>query len=129
MSNDPIVDTSTSALTGNAPCYAKQHRFAASASSQHPSCLAEDFSKTRYLAVLTPPSGVRTARRRLPEFPVTSPWGLCVFVGIGSHPADELCLTDHRSCFRLGKSSHPRAARTAEVVRLYAKEALRIARY
>jgi hypothetical protein len=48
MSNDPIVDTSTYALIGNAPCYAKQHRFAANASNQCPLCLAEDFSKTRY---------------------------------------------------------------------------------
>jgi hypothetical protein len=51
-----------------------------------------------------------------------------VFVGIGSNPVDELFLTDHGICFRLGKSSHPRAVRTAEVVRLYAKEARRIAR-
>ena len=52
-----------------------------------------------------------------------------MLVGIGSNPVDELCLTHHRICFRLGKSSHPRAVRTAEVVRLYAKEAGRIARY
>jgi hypothetical protein len=50
-----------------------------------------------------------------------------VLVGIGNNPVDELCLTHHRICFRLGKSSHPRAVRTAEVVRLYAKEAGRIA--
>ena len=52
-----------------------------------------------------------------------------MLVGIGSKPVDELCLTHHSICFRLGKSSHPRAVRTAEVVRLYAKEAGRIARY
>ena len=52
-----------------------------------------------------------------------------MFVGIGSNPADELCLSYHRIYFRLRKSSHPRAVRTAEIVRLYAKEAGRIARY
>jgi hypothetical protein len=43
--------------------------------------------------------------------------GVACSLGMGSHPADELCPTDHRSCFRLEKFPHPRAAPTAEVVR------------
>jgi hypothetical protein len=42
-----------------------------------------------------------------------------MLVSISRNPADELCLAYHRIYFRLRKSSHPRAVRTAEIVPAY----------